>query len=68
MTTLEEAAIKQESLRDRFVGVLTFVVTVMYVGAAVGFLWASKIDFKEFSAAIGPIVGLLVGYFVRGSK
>jgi len=38
------------------------------VGASALAFWKTIITWADFSGAVGPIVGLLVGYFVRGEK
>lgn len=53
---------------DKFIGWLTAIVTLLYVGASAYAFARSEIDFPTFSGAVGPIVGTLVGYFIRGSK
>ena len=53
---------------DKFLGWLTAIVTLLYVGASAYAFSKSTIDFPTFSGAVGPIVGTLVGYWIRGSK
>ena len=51
-----------------FLAVLTLVVVSVYVVAAAFALWQGGMDFKEFSAAVGPLAGMLLGYWVRGES
>ena len=53
---------------QKFLGWLTGVVVVLYVGTAVFAFLRAGISWTDFSGTVGPIVGLLVGYFVRGEK
>ena len=53
---------------QKFLGWLTCIVVVIYVGASAIAFWKANIAWADFSGAVGPIVGMLVGYFVRGEK
>lgn len=59
---------KQEARRLDFLALLTIAVTLVYVGAAAWTLIEDGISFDQFSTAIGPLAGLLVGYWVRGQS
>lgn len=50
------------------VAVLTIVVVVVYGGASAWAFAASGITWQEFSGAVGPIAGTLLGYWMRGVK
>ena len=53
---------------QKFLGCLTGLVVLIYVGASAFAFWKVHISCSDFSGAVGPIVGMLVGYFVRGEK
>lgn len=58
-----------ETTREfNFLAWLTALVVLMYVGASIYALTASMTSWQDFSGAIGPIAGLLIGYWVRGEK
>lgn len=50
------------------VAVLTVVVVVMYGGASAWAFAVAGITWQEFSGAVGPIAGTLLGYWMRGVK
>lgn len=52
---------------DKFLGWLTGLVVLLYIGAAVVAFVNKQVSWNEFSGAIGPIAGLLLGYWVRGN-
>lgn len=56
---------KDTSRRVTIVGVITLVAVCLYGGGAVWALVHSSLTFTEFSSILGPVVGLLVGYWVR---
>lgn len=47
-----------------FLSILTGVVVVAYLGAAVYALVAQKISFEAFAAAVGAPVSTLLGFWV----
>ena len=51
-----------------FLALLTGLVVLMYVGASIYALAQRGLTWDDFSGAIGPIAGLLIGYWVRGEK
>lgn len=51
-----------------FLAILTFLVVMLYVGAHVWAMTAGVIRFAEFVTNVGPMAGLLLGYWVRGQK
>ena len=54
--------------KDKFIGWLTGIVVLLYIGTA-GFVFVRNgMAWQDFSAAVGPISGLLLGYWVRGEK
>lgn len=52
----------------KFLGWLTGITVILYVGTAVFAFLKVGISWTDFSGTVGPIVGILVGYFVRGEK
>lgn len=52
----------------KFLAWLTGLVVVFYVGASGVALLRSQIDWQQFSGVVGPIAGLLLGYWVRGEQ
>lgn len=57
---------KLEARKVSFIAVLTIICTSLYFGTASVAFYRNLIEFKEFSAIVGPIVGYLIGYWVRG--
>lgn len=51
-----------------FLAWLTGLVVLLYVGASIYTLAKNMTTWQEFSGAVGPIAGLLIGYWVRGEK
>lgn len=49
-----------------FLSALTAVVVLLYVGVSVWAFATSAVTWEQFSGVVGPIAGLLLGYFVRG--
>ena len=52
--------------KDKFIGWLTAIVVLLYIGTAAYVFVRNGVTWQEFSAAVGPIAGLLIGYWVRG--
>lgn len=48
-----------------FLSVLTGIVVVIFVCAATAALMLKMVSFVEYAGAIGPVVGLLVGMWVK---
>lgn len=51
-----------------FLSWLTGIVVLLYIGAAIVALAKGTIAWQEFSGAVGPMAGLLLGYWVRGEQ
>lgn len=66
MVTPEE--LKAEAKKVSAIAIFTLLMVLMYGIGAIYALFHGDTDFKGFSAALGPITGLLVGYWVRGSN
>lgn len=54
--------------KDKFIGWLTTIVVLMYIGTACFSFWRNGMTWQDFSATVGPVAGLLLGYWVRGEK
>lgn len=51
-----------------FLAVLTAIVVIGYVGVS-GYAFAtSAATWAEFSGAVGPLAGALLGYWLRGAQ
>lgn len=50
----------------KFVGWLTVVILLLYVGVATWVFLRNGVTWAEFSGTIGPLVGMFAGYWVRG--
>lgn len=50
-----------------FLSWLTGLVVLIYLCASVFAMITGKITYADFSTSISPIVGMLIGYWVRGS-
>lgn len=57
-----------ESRKTNFLALLTFAVVTVYTVAAAWAMVANGLGFADFSAAIGPMAGMLLGYWVRGES
>lgn len=57
-----------EARQFNFLSILTALVVLGYVGAAVYAFSASLATWAQFSGAVGPIAGALLGYWLRGVK
>lgn len=51
-----------------FLSVLTGVVVLLYVGASIRALAHGSSTWQDFSGAVGPLAGMLLGYWVRGAQ
>lgn len=51
-----------------FLSILTLLVVLLYVGLHAWGLIAGRLTFADLTANIGPMAGLLLGYWVRGAK
>ncbi len=51
-----------------FLSALTAIVVLMYIGTSIYAYSQSGISWEEFSGAVGPLAGLLLGYWVRGAQ
>ena len=49
-----------------FLSALTAVVVLLYVGASGYAFISGRITFQEFSTAVGPMSGMLIGYWIKG--
>jgi hypothetical protein len=50
------------------VGAMTVICFVAFLGTASYAFATQLIDWKDYSAAVGPIAGALVGYWLKGTK
>lgn len=50
-----------------FLSILTGVVVLFYLGAWAFALATGQASFEAFSKELGPVVALLVGFWVRGA-
>lgn len=57
-----------ERRRFDFLAIMTFMVVVLYLGAHVWAVATGALRFQEFVANVGPLAGMLLGYWVRGQK
>lgn len=51
-----------------FIAWLTLIVVVGYVGASIYAFAATLSSWEQFSGAIGPLAGMLLGYWIRGAQ
>lgn len=51
-----------------FLSALTAIVVLLYIAPSVYAYVSGDISYKEFSGAVGPMAGLLLGYWVRGAQ
>lgn len=51
-----------------FLAMLTALVVLGYVGTSVYAFVRSGLSWTDFSGTVGPMAGLLLGYWVRGEK
>lgn len=51
-----------------FLATLTALVVLGYVGTSVYAFVTAGLDWKDFSGTVGPLAGLLLGYWVRGQQ
>ena len=51
-----------------FTAILTALVVVGYIGVSAMAYFRAGISWQEFSAAVGPIAGTVLGYWFRGAK
>lgn len=51
-----------------FLSWLTGIVVLLYIGASIVSFMKSAITWQDFSGAVGPMAGLLLGYWVRGAQ
>lgn len=68
MTEVTDQQLKQEGRKVTYVAIFTLIVVTLYGIGALYSLMYSGVSFKEFSATMGPIAGLMLGYWVRDSK
>ena len=57
---------KQLTKQFNFLSILTGIVVLAYIGASVYAFIQAKATWQEFSSAIGPLAGALMGYWLRG--
>lgn len=57
-----------ERRRFDFLAIMTFMIVALYVGAHVWAMATAAIAFREFVTNVGPLAGMLLGYWVRGQK
>lgn len=51
-----------------FMSALTAIVVISYVLASAIALWQEAATWADFSGAVGPIAGLLLGYWLKGEQ
>lgn len=59
---------KQETKKMTYVAILTLVVVAAYGAGALYSLFYEGVTFKEFSATMGPLAGMMLGYWVRDTQ
>ena len=52
----------------KFLGWLTGIVVLMYIGTAIFSFLRNGLSWSDFSGTVGPISGLLLGYWVRSQS
>ena len=53
---------------DKFIAYLTAAVTLGYLAVSGYAFVRNGLAWADFSGAVGPIAGTLVGYVIRGQK
>ena len=53
---------------DKFIAYMTALVVLGYLAVSGYAMFKSTIGWADFSGAIGPIAGTLMGYWLRGDK
>lgn len=56
-----------EAKQFNFLAILTGIVVVGYIGVSAYAFATNLTSWQEFSGAVGPIAGTLLGYWLRGS-
>lgn len=51
--------------KTSYVAILALITLITYCSVAIYAVYQGTIDFKEFSAVLGPITGMLIGYLIR---
>lgn len=51
-----------------FLSILTAIVVLGYLGASIYAFIANAATWQEFSGAVGPIAGALLGYWLGGNR
>ena len=52
----------------KFLSWLTGLVVLLYIGTAMYAFVRNGLPWQDFSGAVGPMAGLLLGYWVRGEQ
>lgn len=52
----------------KFLSWLTGLVVLLYIGTAIYAFGRGTATWQDFSGAVGPMAGLLLGYWVRGEQ
>lgn len=65
MDEKEKQDAKLEAKKVSYIAILTLITLLTYCGVALYAVSEKTIDFKEFSAVLGPITGMLIGYLIR---
>lgn len=55
-----------ERTEFNFLSILTALVVLAYVGVSAYSLFAGGASWQDFSGAVGPLAGMLLGYWVKG--
>lgn len=53
---------------DKFIAYMTALVVLGYLAVSGYAMFKSTIGWADFSGAIGPIAGTLLGYWIRGAQ
>jgi hypothetical protein len=51
-----------------FLSILTALVVLLYVGASIYAFAQGQSTWQDFSGAVGPMAGMLLGYWVKGRQ
>ena len=51
-----------------FLAILTMSILTLFVGAMIYSLAVDKLTIKDFASQVGPMAGMLLGYWVRDNQ